>query len=90
MALNIKNTAVEALAEEVAVMTGETKTEAIRKALLERRERLRYRVASLDRTERIQAFLEREVWPRVPADLLGRAIGKKEREDILGYGSGGV
>ena len=33
MALNIKNREVEVLAAEVARMTGETKTEAIRKSL---------------------------------------------------------
>lgn len=40
MALNIKNQEVERLAAEVAKMTGETKTEAIRRALGERRQRL--------------------------------------------------
>lgn len=40
MGLNIKNREVEELAGQVALATGETKTEAIRKALLERRDRL--------------------------------------------------
>jgi antitoxin VapB len=40
VALNIKNQEVERLAAEVAKMTGETKTEAIRRALGERRQRL--------------------------------------------------
>src|SRR5260370_6323470 len=40
MALNIKNRNVEELAAEVAKMTGETKTEAIRRALAERHQRL--------------------------------------------------
>src|SRR5260370_42263048 len=40
MALNIKNRDVEELAAEVAKMTGETKTEAIRRALAERHQRL--------------------------------------------------
>lgn len=40
MGLNIKNREVEALAEQVARATGESKTEAIRKSLLERRDRL--------------------------------------------------
>ena len=90
MALNIKSAAVEKLAEEVAALTGESKTEAIRKALLERRERLQYRFASIDRGERMQTFLEREVWSRVPKQLLGKQISKQEREEILGYGSEGV
>ncbi len=35
-------------------------------------------------------LLEEEIWPRVPARLLGRAPTKKEREEILGYREEGV
>jgi antitoxin VapB len=90
MPLNIKNVAVEKLAAEVAAMTGESKTEAIRQALLERRDRLRYRTGAVDRQERIRTFLEREVWPRVPRKQLGRKLTKREREAILGYGPDGI
>jgi antitoxin VapB len=90
MALNIKNPQVEQLAEEIAGMTGESKTEAIRQALLDRRDRLRYRFASVDRAEQIQSFLEREVWSRVPKHMLGKKVTKAEREEILGYGPEGV
>jgi antitoxin VapB len=90
MPLNIKNAAVEKLAAEVAAMTGESKTEAIRQALLERRDRLRYRTGAVDRQERIRTFLEREVWPRVPRKQLGRKLTKREREAILGYGPDGI
>jgi antitoxin VapB len=41
MALNIRNPETERLAAEVARRTGETKTEAVTKALRERLERLR-------------------------------------------------
>jgi antitoxin VapB len=41
MALNIRNAETESLAEAVAGITGESKTEAVRKALLDRLERLR-------------------------------------------------
>jgi antitoxin VapB len=90
MPLNIKNAQVERLVEEIARITGESKTEAIRQALVERRNRLRYRVSLGDRAERVKRFLEREVWPRVPADQMGRAPDRAERERILGYGEGGV
>ncbi|MBT9556797.1 MAG: type II toxin-antitoxin system VapB family antitoxin [Myxococcales bacterium] len=40
MALNIENEVVEALASEVAEITGESKTEAVRRALVERLQRL--------------------------------------------------
>ena len=46
MALNIKNQDVENLLDEVVQMTGESKTEAIRKALEERRQRLALRSPS--------------------------------------------
>ncbi|HLU25742.1 MAG TPA: type II toxin-antitoxin system VapB family antitoxin [Longimicrobiales bacterium] len=81
---------VERLAAEVAELTGETKTEAIRVALLERRARLRFRIADRARMDRILRFLETEVWPRIPEDQLGRAPDREERERILGYGEEGV
>jgi len=90
VALNIKNPQVETLAEEVARLTGESKTEAIRQALLERRARLRFRVTVASRRARAQAFLEREVWPRVPVDQIGHPPSREERERILGYGEAGV
>jgi antitoxin VapB len=90
MALNIKNAEVEQLAEEVARMTGESKTEAIRKALAERKGRLSSHVVETDGVSKLLQFLERDVWPRVPKNVLGRKLSKKQREDILGYGSRGV
>jgi antitoxin VapB len=90
MALNIKNPEVEALAAELGDLTGESKTEAIRRALLERRARVRLRVSESGRDARIHRFLKREVWSRVPEDQRGAAPSKDEREEILGYGRGGV
>ena len=90
MALNIKNPRVESLAAEVAELTGETKTEALRKALEERRARLASQSLRRDRQREVMRFLEREVWPRIPKRLLGRGISKEEREKLLGYGPQGV
>lgn len=90
MALNIKNREVERLAAEVARLTGETKTGAVRRALAERLARLRTRDAEKGGARRTRRFLETEVWARVPADQLGRAPDKAERESILGYGSEGA
>ena len=90
MALNIKNPEVERLVDEVAKVTGETKTEAVRKALEERRERLTFQVSPRDRRAEVMRFLEREIWPRVPADLLGRGLSQEEQDEILGYTSEGV
>jgi len=90
MALNIKNEAVERLVAEVARMAGESKTEAVRRALEERRARLVYRVADADRTSRLRRFLENEAWPRIPKGALGRRLTRREEERILGYGKEGV
>ena len=49
MALNIKDREAERLAAEVAALTGESKTRAIRVALQERKERLAFRTVKRDR-----------------------------------------
>ncbi|HEX6371993.1 MAG TPA: type II toxin-antitoxin system VapB family antitoxin [Longimicrobium sp.] len=90
MALNIKNADVERLAAEVAGLTGESKTEAIRQALVERRERLAIKGRGRTRYEDVMAWLEKDVWPRIPADQLGRRLTPEEEADILGYGPKGV
>jgi antitoxin VapB len=90
MALNIKNQEVERLAKEVSELAHETKTEAIRKALEERKLRLRLHAVDMDRGEKAFGFLEREVWPYLPANVRGKSISKEEKEEILGYGPDGV
>jgi len=90
MALNIKNERVERLAAEIARMTGETKTEAIRRALEDRKNRLASKSSpTKDRASKIMDYLEREVWPNIPAEILGKKITKREREEILGIGPDG-
>ncbi|MGB7219025.1 MAG: type II toxin-antitoxin system VapB family antitoxin [Vicinamibacterales bacterium] len=89
MALNLKNAAVERLAAEVAKLTGESKTEAIRRALEERRRRLKG--ASADqRRARVLRFLEKSVWATLPKGERGRRLTREEEDDILGYGPAGV
>jgi antitoxin VapB len=89
MALNIKNAEVERLAADVARLTGESKTEAIRRALDERRNRLKS--ASNDtRRARVLRFLEKKVWPGLPKEQSGRRLTRAKEDAILGYGPGGV
>jgi antitoxin VapB len=88
MALNIKNAEVERLAAEVARLTGETKTEAIRKALQERRRQLKKPHA--DQRRHVVEFLERKVWPTIPKKQFGRRLTRAEEDQILGYGPEGV
>lgn len=89
MALNLKNAAVERLAAEVARLTGESKTEAIRRALEERRRRLRG-TSGLGRRDAVIKFLKNEVWSTVPKGEIGRRLTKNEEDGILGYGPEGV
>ena len=86
MALNIKNAEVERLAAEVADLCGETKTEAIRKSLEERKARLQNRVA-MSRGDRARRFLKDQVWPRLQGQS---APGPSELDSILGYGPTGI
>jgi antitoxin VapB len=89
MALNLKNDEVERLAAEVAGITGESKTEAIRVALQERRARLKGRTLEL-RRERVLRFLEKKVWPTIPETERGRRLTRAEEDEILGFGPSGV
>ena len=90
MALNVKDKEAERLAAEVAAMTGESKTRAIRVALQERRARLAIRAVHRDRGEEMRRFLEEEIWPQIPRKALGRRLTRRERDAILGYGRDGV
>ena len=89
MALNIKDSETERLAAEVAALTGEGKTRAIRVALQERKQRLGF-VKKRSRKEEMLRFLERDVWPRVPPGELGRRLSREEEGAILGYGPEGA
>ncbi len=89
MALNIKNAEVERLAAEVARLTGESKTEAIRRALDERRRRLKG-PAIEQRRARVLRFLEKKVWPTLPESERGRRLTRAEEDEILGFGADGV
>ena len=86
MGLNIKNSEVERLAGEVAGMAHETKTDAIRRALLERRARLQARGRGTAARKNLRQYLERHAWPLVPPPELGRTLSREEEDRILGYG----
>ena len=90
MALNIKNPEVVQLAAEVARMADETKTEAVRQALAERKVRLLASGAHLNRKESLLEYMAREVWPHIPPDQLGKTLTREEEDEILGYGPDGV
>ena len=88
MGLNIKNLEVERLANEISMATGESKTEAIRVALLQRKERLALPSVG-ERWSRIKESLEREVWSKLPPGVIGKGIPQAEQDDVLGFGPDG-
>jgi antitoxin VapB len=92
MALNIKDQETEKLAAEVAEMTGDTKTGAVREALRERRTRLELRGGGKGEKpyREMRHWLETEIWPQIPAELKGKPpMTKAEVEEILGFGPEG-
>lgn len=90
MALNIKNQDVESLLHEMVQLTGESKTEAIRKALSERHQSLILQYGIAKPKNHFRAFLEEEIWPQIPTTQRGQRLTKREEEEILGYGEHGV
>jgi len=90
MALNIKDPETERLAKEVAEITGESKTRAIRSSLAEKKERLLLKGRKRHRREDLLRLLAEEIWPSIPPKLLGKRLSRRERERILGYGPDGV
>lgn len=84
MALNIKNKYVETLLDSVVKITGESKTEAVRKALEERHQRLALRSLTSHDHNLLHTFLTEEIWPQIPAELLGTTHSKAKEEEILG------
>ena len=85
MPLNIKDPETELLAREVAQLTGESKTGAIRTALRERRARLAMGVGPDDRARALREWLESELWPSLPAGVRGQAPTQAEQDALLGY-----
>jgi len=90
MALNIKDAEADRLAAEVAALTGESKTRAVRVALEERRDRLVGDRPGGARRRAVTRLLEEEIWPQLAPDGPTTPLTRAEREAILGYGPDGV
>jgi len=82
MALSIKDPATDRAAREVAALAGETMTEAIRRALEERLERLRAKARADVRGIELSQLIDRG--RRRPV------LDPRSPEEILGYGPDGV
>ena len=82
MALNIRNRETEELAAEVANLTGETKTEAVRRALQDRLTRLRRDRVKRRLADELDQIAKR--CARLPVQ------DRRTAEEILGYGENGL
>ena len=79
--INLKSDRVAALLEQLTRRTGETKVEAVTKALEERLRELEAK----DRAARTLVWLRTVVWPDLPKTQHGRGSSKKEQEELLGF-----
>jgi antitoxin VapB len=90
MPLNIKNTAVELLVADVARTTGESKTEAIRRALEDRKRDLAAQGAPGSSRARFLRFLASEVWPTIPRREMRKRWSRAKLDRVLGFGRDGL
>lgn len=82
MALNIRNADTERLAAKLAQLTGETKTEAVRKALEERLARVRRERSGLPLADELDEIALR--CARLPV------LDHRPADEILGYDERGL
>ena len=87
MAMSIKNSELEQLAQQLSGLTRSSKTEVIRQALKEKKERLEA-AEGLNRKQRLLSYLENRVWPSLPKGA-SRRWTKAQEERALGYGKHG-
>jgi antitoxin VapB len=90
MALHLEDPELAQLATEVADLARESEVEAVRKALLERKERLLESGARPQtRTDRAKPILDR-FWANLKPDYRGRRLTREEEDELLGFGPDGV
>ncbi len=82
MALNIRNPETEELAETLAKLTGETKTQAVTKALRDRLERVRRRLSG----RRLADELDEIALHSASLPILDA----RDADEILGYDDSGL
>jgi antitoxin VapB len=82
MALNIRNPQAERLADELARLTGETKTEAVTKALRDRLARVRRERARRRLADELEAIAEH--CANLPV------VDPRSADEIVGYDDNGL
>lgn len=78
---SVRSDRVAELLDALVRRTGEAKVEAVERAL---EVRLRQLEAE-DRAAAAVAWLEHEVWSRLPSGVRGRAPTREEQEALLGF-----
>ena len=86
MALNIKNPRVLQLAAELAAMTGDNKTEAIRKGLEDRKNRLIVETSRLARRIELEKVMAGKVGKARIAVKPNAILSCAEVHELLSYG----
>ncbi len=82
MALNIRNAETERLAKQLSELTGETKTEAVRKAVRERLQRLQRERAGMRVADELDEIAQH--YAALPV------LDRRTAEEILGYDEHGL
>lgn len=86
MAIQIKNPAVTRLAAELALLTGDNRTEAIRKALEEKKARLSARLVQRTRSAELARTLGREICSLMREGSRKNVLTPAEVQELLAYG----
>ncbi len=73
----------------MAKLAHESTDKAVRRALIGRKEKLALPEQPLEGGARMRAYLEREVGPIMPPEVLGRPLTKEGEEELLGFGPDG-
>ena len=79
--VKLKSDRVASLLEQLTQQTGETKVDAVSRALEERLQELEAK----DRAARTLDWLKTAVWPNLPEVQRGSAPSKEEQEELLSF-----
>lgn len=79
--INIKSERVIGLLDDLLAITGESKVDAVTRAL----ELRLATIAKGTKAARTLTWLETQVWPNLPEGTRGRAPGKEEQEALLDF-----
>jgi antitoxin VapB len=71
-------------------MANKTKAKATRRLRVVANPKPETLTENPNRGIRLREYLERDVWPNLPPNELGRVLTREEEDEILGFGPDGV